>query len=72
MLEKRALQQKTNSVAHDQVRHVSKKSKEWIANPENKICDAPGSWYCTGQYPPALAPLIKKRTSFAQVEDFNR
>ena len=53
------------------VRHVSKKSKDWVANPDNKICDAPGSWYCTGQYPPALAPLIAKRHNFAQVEDFN-
>ena len=23
--------------------------------PENRLCDAPGSWYCPGQYPPALA-----------------
>ena len=43
----------------------------WVADPANRICDAPGSWYCEGQYPPALAPLIAKRKSFAQVEDFN-
>ena len=35
------------------VMHVSKKSKKWIADPKNRVCDAPGSWYCTGQYPPA-------------------
>jgi dolichyl-diphosphooligosaccharide--protein glycosyltransferase len=50
---------------------VSKKSKNWSANATNKICDAPGSWYCEGQYPPALAPVLKKRKSFAQLEDFN-
>ena len=27
---------------------------QWVADEANKICDAPGSWYCTGQYPPAL------------------
>lgn len=42
-----------------------------MANPENRICDAPGSWYCTGQYPPALWPLIAKRKNFQQLEDFN-
>lgn len=35
------------------------------------MCDAPGSWYCTGQYPPALASLIAKRKPFQQLEDFN-
>jgi len=53
------------------VRNVSKKSKEWVADPANRICDAPGSWYCTGQYPPALWPLIAKRKPFQQLEDFN-
>merc|ERR550525_1228215 len=55
-----------------QVLNVSKESKEWIAKPENRVCDAPGSWYCIGQYPPALAPLIAKRRNFAQLEDFNK
>jgi dolichyl-diphosphooligosaccharide--protein glycosyltransferase len=50
---------------------ASKKSKEWIANPDNRVCDAPGSWYCTGQYPPPLKTLIDKRKNFAQLEDFN-
>merc|ERR1719247_1719109 len=53
------------------VLNVSKESKEWVADPANKICDAPGSWYCGGQYPPALRPLIEKRKNFAQLEDFN-
>eukprot|EP00930_Biecheleria_cincta_P015420 TRINITY_DN1287_c0_g1_i1.p1 TRINITY_DN1287_c0_g1~~TRINITY_DN1287_c0_g1_i1.p1 ORF type:complete len:891 (-),score=147.09 TRINITY_DN1287_c0_g1_i1:50-2722(-) len=54
------------------VLNVSEASKEWVANPENKICDAPGSWYCVGQYPPAISKFLAKRNSFAQVEDFNK
>merc|ERR1712072_305277 len=50
---------------------VSKKSKRWIADPANRVCDAPGSWYCSGQYPPALTKLIAKRKNFRQLEDFN-
>ena len=53
------------------VMNVSRKSKEWVANPANRVCDAPGSWYCTGQYPPALSSLIAKRKAFKQLEDFN-
>jgi len=33
---------------------VSKKSKKWVADPANRKCDRPGSWYCPGQYPPDL------------------
>jgi len=54
------------------VLNISQESKEWIADPANRLCDAPGSWYCIGQYPPALKPLIDKRRSFAQLEDFNK
>jgi len=55
-----------------QVMNVSQESKDWIADPANRVCDAPGSWYCVGQYPPAIKPLIEKRRNFAQVEDFNK
>eukprot|EP00929_Paragymnodinium_shiwhaense_P063638 TRINITY_DN3179_c0_g2_i1.p1 TRINITY_DN3179_c0_g2~~TRINITY_DN3179_c0_g2_i1.p1 ORF type:complete len:898 (-),score=207.24 TRINITY_DN3179_c0_g2_i1:111-2804(-) len=55
-----------------QVLNVSQESKDWIADPKNRICDAPGSWYCVGQYPPALDKLIEQRKSFSQVEDFNK
>jgi len=55
-----------------QVLNVSQESKDWVANPANRICDAPGSWYCTGQYPPALDKLIAMRKNFAQLEDFNK
>mmetsp|Transcript_78874 Transcript_78874/g.207060 ORF Transcript_78874/g.207060 Transcript_78874/m.207060 type:complete len:889 (-) Transcript_78874:66-2732(-) len=54
------------------VMNISEESRDWVANPKNRICDAPGSWYCVGQYPPALEKLIAKRRNFAQVEDFNK
>merc|ERR1711879_788308 len=54
------------------VMNISEESKAWVADPENRICDAPGSWYCVGQYPPPLAKLISKRKNFAQLEDFNK
>ena len=53
------------------VMNVSLKSKKWVADPANRVCDAPGSWYCVGQYPPALSSLIAKRKPFKQLEDFN-
>jgi dolichyl-diphosphooligosaccharide--protein glycosyltransferase len=48
---------------------VSKESKEWVEN--NRVCDAPGSWFCPGQYPPALEKILAERKDFAQLEDFN-
>merc|ERR1712194_894860 len=53
------------------VKSVDEVSKKWAADPANRICDAPGSWYCVGQYPPALRPLIEKRSAFKQHGDFN-
>ena len=44
-----------NKVRIFKVVNVSSKSKKWVADPANRDCDAPGSWYCPGQYPPALA-----------------
>eukprot|EP01062_Namystynia_karyoxenos_P025989 TRINITY_DN2033_c0_g1_i2.p1 TRINITY_DN2033_c0_g1~~TRINITY_DN2033_c0_g1_i2.p1 ORF type:complete len:868 (+),score=240.83 TRINITY_DN2033_c0_g1_i2:81-2684(+) len=55
-----------------EVQNVSTKSKAWVADPANRVCDAPGSWYCPGQYPPAFRKLIKDRQDFAQLEDFNK
>jgi len=54
--------------------NVSVESKAFIEDPANRICDAPGSWYCTGQYPPAeeLQAVLRKRRSFGQLEDFNK
>lgn len=62
---------KYNKVRIFKILKVSKKSRKWIADPKNRKCDAPGSWYCVGQYPPALTELINNRTSFKQLEDFN-
>ena len=66
-----AFASKYNKVRIFKVLKVSQKSKQWVADPANRICDAPGSWYCTGQYPPALAKVISKRKNFKQLEDFN-
>jgi hypothetical protein len=43
-----------------QVLNISEESKAWAADPKNRICDAPGSWYCVGQYPPGLPLTIPK------------
>jgi len=48
---------------------VSKESKAWVE--ENRVCDAPGSWFCPGQYPPALEKILAEKKDFAQLEDFN-
>jgi dolichyl-diphosphooligosaccharide--protein glycosyltransferase len=55
------------------VMNVSEESKKFTADPANRICDAPGSWYCTGQYPPAeeLQEVLRRKKSFKQLEDFN-
>lgn len=37
---------------------VSKESKAWAADPSNRRCDALGSWYCPGAYPPQLTALL--------------
>jgi len=68
-----AFKSKYGKVRIFKVKNVSKKSKKWNADPANRVCDAPGSWYCTGQYPPALQRKMGKlgKRDFAQVEDFN-
>lgn len=53
------------------IQSVSKESKEWAADPANRQCDAPGSWFCRGQYPPALTKVLKEKKDFKQLEDFN-
>merc|ERR1712032_416756 len=54
------------------IMNVSQESKDWVADPKNRICDAPGSWYCVGQYPPPVQKLVSMRRNFSQVEDFNK
>ena len=48
---------------------ISEESKEWVKN--NRLCDSPGSWFCRGQYPPALQKILKQKKDFKQLEDFN-
>ena len=56
------------------VMNVSKESKDWVANPKNRKCDYPGSFHCSGQYPPApeVQRVLAKKTDFSQLEDFNK
>ncbi len=51
---------------------ADQESKKYAADPNNRICDAPGSWFCRGQYPPALKDVLKKGKTFVQLEDFNK
>ena len=48
---------------------MSTESKEWVE--KNRVCDAPGSWFCRGQYPPALEKVLTEKRDFKQLEDFN-
>eukprot|EP00930_Biecheleria_cincta_P005737 TRINITY_DN10667_c0_g1_i1.p1 TRINITY_DN10667_c0_g1~~TRINITY_DN10667_c0_g1_i1.p1 ORF type:complete len:650 (+),score=80.68 TRINITY_DN10667_c0_g1_i1:243-1952(+) len=45
-----------------QILDVSEESRRWGLDPKNRICDAPGSWYCPGHYPPALRQLLAAAT----------
>lgn len=54
---------------HTQIQSVSQESKEWVE--KNRVCDAPGSWFCRGQYPPALEKVLAEKKDFKQLEDFN-
>lgn len=53
------------------VLQVSEESKQWVADPANKKCDVEGGWFCPGQYPPGLIPILNRKKDFAQLEDFN-
>ena len=54
------------------IENVDLESKKWVADPANRKCDAPGSWFCPGQYPPGLSTILSRKKDFAQLEDFNR
>jgi dolichyl-diphosphooligosaccharide---protein glycosyltransferase len=43
-----------------------------VIDPANRLCDAPGSWFCPGQYPPALQKILASKKDFQQLEDFNK
>lgn len=46
-------------------------SKAWVADPLNRRCDVPGSWFCPGQYPPALTSYLQEAKTFVQRELFS-
>jgi len=73
---KEAYQSKYGLVRIWKVMNVSQESKDWLADKNNWKCDAPGSWYCEGQYPTetssAWKKLLARRRDFGQLEDFNR
>ena len=50
---------------------VSQESKDWVADPANRICDVEGGWFCRGLYPPALQKILAEKKDFKQLEDFN-
>ena len=53
-----------------QISGVSEESKEWVQ--QSYECDAEGSWFCPGKYPPGLQKFLDRKKDFAQLEDFNR
>jgi len=55
-----------------QILGISEESRKWVADPVNRVCDVPGSWYCPGQYPPGMRAILGEKKDFAQLEDFNK
>lgn len=51
--------------------NISQESKEWLAEPSNRLCDRPGSWYCPGTYPPGF-PKPPKSHKNLDYNDPNR
>lgn len=54
---------KNRKVRIVEILQVSQESRAWAADPRNRLCDAPGSWYCPGQYPPKLLELLDANTT---------
>ena len=50
------------------VHQVSEESRAYAADPSNRLCDAPGSWYCPGQYPPQLLRLFQDTSNLTESE----
>lgn len=69
---KEVFRSKYGKVRIFEISGVSETSKAWIADPTNRQCDVAGSWFCPGQYPPALQAKLKHKSDFQQLEDFNR
>ena len=41
-------------------------------DPANRVCDAPGSWYCVGTYPPKIQKVRSKAKNFSEVKRLAR
>ncbi len=54
-----------------EILNIDEDSKAWVADPQNRICDEPESWFCRGQYPPALNDVLIQKKDFSQLGDFN-
>jgi len=54
------------------VLNVAKDSRDFVADPKNRICDVEGGWFCRGQYPPGLGKVLSQAKTFSQLEDFNK
>lgn len=65
-----AFRSKYGKVRIYKIMGVSEESKKWVE--DHRACDAKGSWFCPGQYPPALKPFLDAKTDFRQLEDFNK
>ena len=51
--------------------NIDEDSRQFTFDPRNRVCDTPGSWFCRGQYPPALTEVLEQKQDFTQLEDFN-
>jgi len=69
---KEVFKSKYGKVRIFKIMNIDEESKRWVADPDNRVCDVPGSWFCPGQYPPGLRPFLMKGRDFAQLEDFNK
>ena len=64
-------QSKYGNVRIFKILNISEESKAWAADPKNRVCDVPGSWYCPGQYQPGLNSILATKKDSQQLGDFN-
>ena len=54
------------------VHQVSQESRAYAAEPSNRLCDAPGSWYCPGTYPPSLQALFNRSEASREAQAYQK
>mmetsp|Transcript_5738 Transcript_5738/g.9505 ORF Transcript_5738/g.9505 Transcript_5738/m.9505 type:complete len:1002 (-) Transcript_5738:139-3144(-) len=69
---KEVFRSKYGKVRIYKISNVDMESRRWVEDQSHRLCDVPGSWYCPGQYPPALSEVLGGKKDFAQLEDFNK